>query len=185
MPLNIQRTEIPEVLLISSEKFSDDRGFFIEKYKRSDLKALGIDLDFVQMNHSFSKRGVLRGLHFQRRPKEQDKLVTVTRGKIMDVAVDIRPSSPTYKKYIYATLSEENNMSIFIPKGFAHGFLALEESDVVYLTTTEYSSEHDSGIRWDDPDININWPIKNPIVSKKDRGLKYLSELIKEGVLQQ
>ncbi|MEM3844372.1 MAG: dTDP-4-dehydrorhamnose 3,5-epimerase [Candidatus Parvarchaeota archaeon] len=185
MPLNIKRTEIPEVLLISSEKFADERGFFIEKYKRSNLRAFGIDLDFVQMNHSFSKYGVLRGLHFQKRPKEQDKLVTVTRGKIMDVAVDLRPNSPTYRKYVYATLSDENNTSIFIPKGFAHGFLALEESDVVYLTTTEYSSEHDSGIRWDDPDININWPIKNPIVSKKDRSLKYLSDLIKEGVLQQ
>ncbi|MEM3192187.1 MAG: dTDP-4-dehydrorhamnose 3,5-epimerase [Candidatus Parvarchaeota archaeon] len=183
MSLNIQRTEIPEVLLISSKKFSDERGFFIEKYKRSDLISLGIDLDFVQMNHSFSKRGVLRGLHFQKRPKEQDKLVIVTRGKIMDVAVDIRPNSPTYKKYVYATLSEKNNVSIFIPKGFAHGFLALEESDVVYLTTTEYSSEHDTGIRWDDPEINISWPIKNPIISKKDRGLKYLSELIKEGAL--
>ena len=183
MSLKIQQTEILDVLKISSEKFTDGRGFFLEKYKKSDFDSIGINCDFVQLNHSFSKKGVLRGLHIQRWPKEQGKLVTVVKGKILDVAVDIRPNSTTFKKYAQAILSDENNMSLWIPKGFAHGFFALDDSNVIYLATDEFSIEHDSGIRWDDPEINIKWPTRNPTLSEKDKNLKTLNELVTEGVL--
>lgn len=183
MAFIFQKTEIAEVVIIESNLRRDNRGFFTENYRHSDFEAAGIEKRLVQLNHSFSEKNVIRGLHFQRKPLEQGKLVSVTSGKIMDVAVDIRVGSETFKKWVSVILSGENCSSIWIPEGFAHGFLALEDSHVIYLTTNEYSPKFDSGIRWNDPDISINWIIESPIVSEKDRGLKSLRELIEEGAL--
>jgi dTDP-4-dehydrorhamnose 3,5-epimerase len=144
----------------------------METYKKSDFKKAGIDTDFVQDNHSKSVKGVLRGLHYQLEPKAQGKLVRCIRGKIFDVAVDIRKGSPTFGKWIGLELSEENKLMLWIPEGFAHGFLTLsEEAEIVYkVSGAEYSPEHDRGIRWNDPDIGIKWPLEGePILSEKDR----------------
>lgn len=164
------RTEIPDVLLVETEKYEDSRGFFQELYKESEFKAiLG---NFVQVNHSYSKKGVLRGLHFQLNPKPQGKLVTVISGRIYDVAVDLRKNSPSYKKWVGAELTF--GKLLWVPVGFAHGFEALADSNVVYFVTGEFSKEYDSGIAWNDPEINVNWPVKEPIISGKDRSLPQL-----------
>ena len=168
MPFNFIKTEIPEVILIESTMFNDERGFFEELYKESDFFAY-IPCRFPQINHSFSRKGVLRGLHFQIMPKPQGKLVTVISGRIYDVAVDLRKGSPTYKKWVSVELTP--GKMLWIPAGFAHGFVALEDSHVVYLVTREFSKEHDSGIYWKDPEINVKWPIEEPIISEKDRKL--------------
>lgn len=179
MPFNFKRLEIQDVILIEPKIFKDERGFFMETYKFSDFKNFIKNFaGFVQENHSFSVKNVLRGLHYQKPPKEQGKLVRVIKGKIFDVAVDIRKGSPTYGKYVSEILSEENRKMLYIPEGFAHGFCVLTDiAEVVYLTTKEYSPEHEAGIRWDDKDIGIEWPVKNPIVSEKDAKLKYLKEI--------
>ena len=172
MPFEFIKTEIPEVIIVKPKVFGDERGFFMETYKKSDFKKAGIDTDFVQDNHSKSVKGVLRGLHYQLEPKAQGKLVRCIRGKIFDVAVDIRKGSPTFGKWIGLELSEENKLMLWIPEGFAHGFLTLsEEAEIVYkVSGAEYSPEHDRGIRWNDPDIGIKWPLEGePILSEKDR----------------
>lgn len=172
MPFKFDRLAIPEIVVITPEVFSDDRGFFAETYKYSDFAAFGIKERFVQDNYSCSVKGVLRGLHYQRHPKAQGKLVQVIFGEIFDVAVDIRKGSPTYGKWVEITLSAEKMQMLYIPAGFAHGFCVLsEKADIVYKTTEEYSPEHDTGIIWDDPKIGIHWPVKQPIVSVRDAGL--------------
>ncbi|MEM2261177.1 MAG: dTDP-4-dehydrorhamnose 3,5-epimerase [Nitrososphaerota archaeon] len=163
-----KKLEIPEILLIEYERFLDQRGFFAELYKRADFLANGIPYDFVQANLSFSKMGVVRGLHYQLKPMEQGKLVYVICGKVFDVAVDIRMNSPWFGKYVGVTL--EPGHALWIPPGFAHGFQALEDTYFLYLVTKEYSPQHERGIKWDDPDIGIPWPLReNIIISEKDK----------------
>jgi len=175
MPFTFKRLDIPEVIMIESKVFLDDRGFFLESFKESNFTSNGIDTKFVQDNFSYSVKGVLRGLHYQKNPKAQDKLVIVLRGEIFDVAVDIRKGSPTYGQWIGEILSEENNKLLYIPEGFAHGFCVLsEEADVLYKVNQEYSPENEKGILWNDSDIDITWPIDKPILLEKDLHLPLL-----------
>lgn len=177
MTFRFQRKDIPDVISIHCEPHSDERGFFEETFKSSSFKSNFINIDFIQDNHSFSHKGVIRGLHFQIAPKEQGKLVSVICGKIFDVAIDIRPGSMYYGKWTSEILSGENHTMLWIPPGFAHGFQALENSHVIYKTTNEYSVKHERGILWNDPEIGIEWPIKSPIVSLKDADLGRLADL--------
>ncbi len=169
MPFIFQPLDIPEIILIEPRRFEDTRGFFMETYKYSDFLRNGIQEHFVQDNYSRSVRGVLRGLHYQRNPHAQGKLVQCIRGKIFDVAVDIRKGSPTFMQWISTELSEENNRMFYVPPGFAHGFVVISDiADVIYKCTKEYSPEDDRGIIWNDPDIQIQWPIQEPVLSEKD-----------------
>ncbi len=178
MPFKFTRLAIPEVILIEPQVFPDERGFFMETYKYSEFAAFGIREEFVQDNHSRSVKGVLRGLHYQRAPKAQGKLVRVVVGEIFDVGVDIRKGSPTYGKWVGERLSAENKRMLYIPPGFAHGFCVLSKvAEVLYKTTEEYAPEYDAGIRWNDPEIGIRWPIEHPILSQKDAALPRLREV--------
>jgi dTDP-4-dehydrorhamnose 3,5-epimerase len=169
--------EIPQVILIEARAIPDERGFFSERYKRSEFAANEVPVNFVQDNHSRSKRGVLRGLHYQKRSAAQAKLVSVARGQIFDVAVDIRRGSPFYGRWVGAILSDQNHRLLFIPEGFAHGFVVLnDEADVVYKASAEYSAENERGIIWNDPLIGIEWPVKNPLLSLKDAQLPTLEK---------
>ncbi|AIT62483.1 dTDP-4-dehydrorhamnose 3,5-epimerase [Coxiella burnetii] len=171
MPFEFQKMPIPEVILIKPKVFTDDRGFFIETFKQSDFRRHGINGEFLQDNHSLSmKKGVLRGLHYQLDPHAQGKLVRVVLGKVFDVAVDLRRESPTFGKWVSTELSSTNNHMLWIPPGFAHGMLVLEENThLLYKCTAEYVPASERYIRWDDPDINIKWPIKNNLLlSEKD-----------------
>ena len=182
MPFEFSRLEIPDVILVKPKVFEDERGYFMETYKKTDFEKAGITANFVQDNQSFSKQGVLRGLHFQREPYAQAKLVRVVKGVIFDVAVDIRKSSPTFGKWVAAILSEHNKWQLYIPRGFAHGFLVLSDFAVVmYKVDNVYSPEHDAGIIWNDPDINIPWPVDKPVISKKDGELPTLREAVERG----
>ncbi len=179
MPFEFIKTRIPDVIIIKPKVFGDDRGFFMETYKESDFRKAGIDTDFVQDNHSRSIKGVLRGLHYQLEPMAQGKLVRCIKGRIFDVAVDLRKKSPSFGKWVGVELSEENKLMLWIPKGFAHGFLTLsEEAEVIYkVSGAEYSPEHDRSIRWNDPEIGINWPLEEePVLSEKDRNAPFLKE---------
>jgi dTDP-4-dehydrorhamnose 3,5-epimerase len=177
MPFRFQRLDIPDVILIEPRTFEDQRGFFMETYKRSDFAANGITGEFVQSNYSHSIRGTLRGLHCQKPPRAQGKLVMALRGEVFDVAVDIRQGSPTYGQWVSAILSDENFHMLYIPVGFAHGFCVLsEEADLIYLVTAEYAPELDSGILWNDPAIGIHWPIAEPMLSPKDAQLPLLQD---------
>jgi dTDP-4-dehydrorhamnose 3,5-epimerase len=175
MSFEFQRLDIPDVVLIQSRGFEDPRGLFMECYRRSAFSDHGIHDVFVQDNYSHSQRGVLRGLHYQKGPQAQAKLVIAFRGEIFDVAVDIRQGSPTYGRWVGKILSAENGCLLYIPVGFAHGFCVLsEEVDVVYKVTAEYTPELDRGIIWNDPELGIRWPIHNPTVSAKDAQLPSL-----------
>jgi dTDP-4-dehydrorhamnose 3,5-epimerase len=175
MPFTFRQLEIPGVLAIEPKLFEDVRGFFMETYKREEFKKAGIPQIFVQDNHSRSRQGVLRGFHFQKEPKAQGKLVRCLRGAIFDVAVDLRRGSPSYRKWIGIVLSEENRLMLWIPRGFAHGYLTLHDgTEVVYKVDNPYSMKHECGIRWDDPEIAVKWPIERPIVSAKDGGYPFL-----------
>jgi dTDP-4-dehydrorhamnose 3,5-epimerase len=177
MAFDFIKLEIPDVILVTPKIFTDTRGFFIETYKKSEFISNGIKDDFVQDNHSKSTKGVLRGLHFQKKEKSQSKLVRCISGVIFDVAIDIRKNSSSYGKWVSAILSEENKKMLYIPKGFAHGFLVLSETaEIVYKTGEEYSPENDRGILWSDPKININWNYDNPILSEKDKNLPLLRD---------
>ncbi len=171
MPFDFVSLEIPDIKLVIPGVFKDDRGFFLEGYKKSDFMSNGITDDFNQDNYSKSSKGVLRGLHYQLFPKEQAKLVRCCRGKIFDVAVDIRKNSKTFGHWVGEILSEENNHILYIPAGFAHGFVVLSDTaEIIYKTSNEYSKENDRGILWNDPDIGINWGIDfEPILSEKDK----------------
>ena len=170
MPFDFSRLAIPDLILIVPQIFEDTRGFFLEIYKHMDFAAAGIQEHFVQDNYSRSTRGSLRGLHYQKKPKAQGKLVSCLRGTIFDVAVDIRKGSPHYGKWAGVELSEENRQMLYVPPGFAHGFQIVSKSaDVIYKCTQEYSPTDDRGIIWNDPDIHISWPVKDPILSSKDK----------------
>lgn len=168
---------IPEVISITPNLFNDERGYFFENFNHSSFKNRNnnpIDLNFIQENFSKSKKHVIRGLHFQKNPKAQAKLVTAVSGEIFDVAVDLRKNSLTYGKWVSEILSETNHKSLYIPEGFAHGFCVLSEgANVVYKINREYSPHHEQGIIWNDPDIDISWPISEPIISEKDQNLPY------------
>ena len=172
------KTEIPEVVIVKPKVFKDDRGFFMETYKKSEFELAGISANFIQDNHSKSTKNVLRGLHFQKEPFGQGKIVRCINGKIFDVAVDIRKNSPTFKKWIGVELTEENKLMLWIPRGFAHGFLTLsDEAEIIYkVSDNEYSPKSDAGIVWNDPEIGIKWPINGePILSEKDRNAPMLT----------
>ena len=169
--MKIIETEIPGVLVIEPDVFGDHRGWFCETWNRQKLHNAGIDADFVQDNQSYTKaRGTLRGLHFQQNPMSQAKLVRVVRGAVLDVAVDLRKGSPTYLKHVIAELSAENKRQFFIPKGFAHGFLTLtDDVEFVYKVDAPYAPDCDRSVRFDDPEIGVDWPCEEPILSDKDK----------------
>jgi dTDP-4-dehydrorhamnose 3,5-epimerase len=169
MPFTFAPTDLPGVVLITPRVFGDARGFFMETYKRSEFEAAGLAIPLAQENHSRSSAGTLRGLHYQREPKAQGKLVRVLSGEIYDVAVDIRRESPTFGRWLGITLSAENRQAIYVPPGFAHGFCVTSpDAEVIYLTTEEYAPELEHGIPWNDPSLNIAWPITSPILSPRD-----------------
>jgi len=175
MPFKFQKSEIPEVIIVEPQTFPDERGFFMESFKESIFIDNGINAKFVQDNYSHSIKGVLRGLHYQKNPKAQAKLVMVTRGEIFDVAIDIRNGSPTYGKWVSEILSEQNHRLLYVPEGFAHGFcVTSDEADVLYKVNTEYSHEHERGILWNDPSLDIKWPMDKPIITQKDLQLPTL-----------
>ncbi len=165
---------IKDVKIVDSKKFNDNRGFFEEVYREKSLKDLNINNKFAQVNLSFSKKNVFRGFHFQLNPELQGKLVTVISGKIIDYGIDLRKNSKSFKDHVAYEII--NGKMIYIPEGFAHGFLALEDSYVLYLTTNEFNQSLDSGIRYDDKELNISLP-ENIIISEKDKKLKHLNEL--------
>jgi dTDP-4-dehydrorhamnose 3,5-epimerase len=171
------KSKISNVVLIEPKLFPDDRGYFFESFKESEFASNGITTKFVQDNFSHSVKGVLRGLHYQKNPKVQAKLVTVLRGEIFDVAIDIRKNSPTFGQWIGEILSDENHKSLYIPEGFAHGFCVLSaEADVIYKVNNEYSPENERGILWNDPQIDIMWPIDTPLLHEKDSALPILED---------
>jgi dTDP-4-dehydrorhamnose 3,5-epimerase len=181
--MNVQTLNIPEVKVITPRKFGDARGFFSETYNRAGLLEHGIDVAFVQDNHSLSaETGVVRGLHFQTAPRAQDKLVRVVRGAILDVAVDIRHGSPTYGQHVAVVLSAENWQQLWVPKGFAHGFCTLEpDTEVLYKVTDYYAPECDRGLLWNDPALGIDWPVTSAaaVLSDKDHKHPPLADLPK------
>ncbi len=177
--MEVINTKIKDLFIIRPDIFRDERGYFFEAYNKARFHALGLDMDFVQDNESKSSAGVLRGLHFQRPPFAQGKLVRVVKGAVMDVAVDIRRSSPTYGKWESVLLTEENKTMFWIPEGFAHGFVCLEDNSIfTYKCTNLYDKASEGSLLWNDPDIAIDWNIKNPILSEKDK----LSPLFKDFV---
>lgn len=182
MTFEFIKQNIEDVILIKPKVFCDNRGFFMESYKKSEFIANGIDVDFVQDNHSKSSAHVLRGLHYQANPHAQAKLVRCLKGKIYDVAVDIRPNSETFGQYVKVELSEENKQMLYIPEGFAHGFVVLSEvAEIHYKTNREYAPESDRGVLWNDKDININWEIDfEPILSEKDKNQPEFKNINKE-----
>jgi len=178
--VTIDELTIPGVLLITPKRFSDDRGWFVETYNQKAFKAAGIELDFVQDNHSLSLRtGTLRGFHFQSPPHAQAKLVRCVRGRILDVAVDIRVGSPTFAMHACAELSSGDGRQLLIPEGFAHAFLALEpDTEVIYKASSVYAPDCDAGIHWNDPTIAFPWEIKQgPHLSQKDKNLPCLADI--------
>jgi dTDP-4-dehydrorhamnose 3,5-epimerase len=173
--MQLQKTQIEGLFIIHPDVFPDERGYFYESYQKEKFRKLGIDAGFVQDNESMSMKNVLRGLHFQNPPYAQGKLVRVVRGSVMDVAVDIRKNSSTYGKWESAILSAENKLMMWIPVGFAHGFITLEDNSIFqYKCTNYYNKESESGIIWNDPDLGINWGTDKPLVSEKDlKGLAF------------
>lgn len=178
MPFNFVETPIKELLIIEPRQFSDGRGFFMETYKKSDFVKAGITEEFVQDNHSYSSKGVLRGLHFQTGTSAQGKLVRVVKGSVWDVAVDLRPKSETFGKWFGVELTEENSKMFYVPPGFAHGFVVLQDNThFVYKCTAEYDPTADSGIIWNDADVNIEWPLSEGLsFSDKDLLLQSFSD---------
>lgn len=177
MPFTFQQLAIPGLILIEARRFRDDRGFFLETYKQAAFAAQGIDVSFVQDNYSHSVHRVLRGLHYQKLPQAQGKLVQVLRGEVFDVAVDIRVGSPTYGQWAGMHLSGDRFQLLYIPVGFAHGFCVLsEKAGFVYHITAEYAQQLEAGILWNDPAIGIEWPISDPLLSPRDAQLPLLQE---------
>lgn len=176
--MNIIKTKFADAIVIEPKVFGDHRGFFTESYNKELFKQNGIDMDFIQDNHSLSQQpGTLRGMHYQLNDKAQTKLVRVTRGAIYDVIVDIRKGSPTYGEWQGFILSADNKRQLLVPKGFAHGFCTIvENTEVQYKVDELYSPEHDRGIAWNDPALNINWPFNNPVLSEKDTEHPTLTE---------
>lgn len=179
--MQAEALSIPDVKILTPKKHGDHRGFFSEVYNRKALESAGIDLDFVQDNHSLSaEKGVVRGLHFQSPPYAQDKLVRVVKGSVFDVAVDLRQGSPTYGQHVSAVLTIDDWNQILVPIGFAHGFMTLEPgTEVIYKVTDYYAPDHDHGLLWNDPELGIAWPLGSDeaVLSDKDRKQPRLSEL--------
>ena len=169
--MEIKETGIAGLIEIFPSVYHDHRGWFTESHNEFTFKASGLDLSFVQDNLSFSKKNVLRGLHFQKPPFAQGKLIKVIAGRVLDVAVDIRPDSQTFGKHYAVELSEERQNMFYLPEGFAHGFLALEDSYLFYKCTRAYHKEYDAGIHYQDIELSINWGISSPILSDKDKNL--------------
>lgn len=180
--MQIEKTDLVGAVIITPDVFSDDRGFFFESFQEARYQEiLGKDVHFVQDNVSRSKKGVLRGLHYQAPPFGQAKLVSVLEGSVLDVAVDIRQGSPTYGKHVVVELSDENHKQFFIPEGFAHGFVVTSETALfAYKCTNVYSKEHDRGIVWSDPALGIEWKVTDPIISPKDSAHPVLADAPKE-----
>jgi len=176
MQVEIRKTSIEGLVEIFPKFFRDERGLFFESYNINTFQALGLPTNFVQDNQSFSHKGVLRGLHFQTGPFAQGKLVRVVKGLVLDVAVDIRPESPTFGKYEVFELDGERHNMAYIPEGFAHGFVALEDSIFTYKCTNVYDKASEGGILWNDPQLEIEWGISDPIVSEKDQVLPTFRE---------
>ncbi|MCD4828478.1 MAG: dTDP-4-dehydrorhamnose 3,5-epimerase [Candidatus Cloacimonetes bacterium] len=177
MPFTVQDTALRDVKLLNITRFDDARGWFIEAHKHSDFTAAGIEAQFVQDNCSRSSRGVLRGLHFQLPPHEQGKLILPLEGRLYDVALDLRTGSPSYNRWQAFTLDAATPQALWIPPGFAHGFLVLSETALfLYKVTAEYAPGHEGGIRWDDPDLGIEWPQRQPVLSPKDTALPLLKD---------
>jgi dTDP-4-dehydrorhamnose 3,5-epimerase len=175
--MNILQTDLDGVLVIIPEAYKDQRGYFMETYQKERYNKIGVQMDFVQDNLSFSKRGTLRGLHYQY-PKSQAKLIQVLQGEIFDVVTDIRPLSSTFGQWIGEHLSDKNKKQLFIPEGFAHGFCVLSETAMLYYKCSDfYAPEFEGGILWSDPDLSIEWPVDSPIVSNKDSKLPYLNNI--------
>ena len=173
-------TEIPDLVLLETNAHGDARGFLVETFREDAWREHGVDVEFVQENQSRSSGGILRGLHFQLRPG-QAKLVRCARGNIWDVAVDLRRNSPTYRRWEGVELSDQNHRQLFVPAGFAHGFCTLSpEADVAYKLSSYYDPETEAGVRWDDPEIGIEWPIQNPILSDRDKLAPTLAEIADE-----
>jgi dTDP-4-dehydrorhamnose 3,5-epimerase len=172
----VETTPLPGVLLIKPDVFGDSRGYFLESWNRRRYAEIGLDRDFVQDNQSLSRRGILRGLHFQN-PEAQGKLVQVLRGEVFDVAVDIRRGSPTFGQWYGAVLSEENHHQLWVPEGFAHGFCVTSDLALfAYKCTDFYNPKAEFSLRWDDPDLGILWPIENPELSAKDQAGVFLKD---------
>jgi dTDP-4-dehydrorhamnose 3,5-epimerase len=184
--MDINRFNIEGLIEIIPKKFQDERGYFFESYNQNEFKKININDNFIQDNQSFSKKGIIRGLHLQTSPFEQAKLVKVLSGKVLDVVVDIRHGSKTYGQYLMIELSSEKNNMLYIPKGFAHGFLSLEESIFTYKCSNVYNKEYEISINPLDKDLNINWDINNPIISEKDLiGMSFKDFIFKNDYLSQ
>lgn len=179
--MKLVETSIQDLFILEPKVFSDPRGYFFEAYNENTFKALGLNYRFVQDNESFSTFGTLRGLHFQKGEFAQAKLVRVLKGKVLDVAVDLRPQSKTFKKYVTCELSEENKRMFMVPRGFAHGFIVLSETALFqYKCDNFYSPQNEAGIIWNDPDLQIDWKVsaQDVLVSEKDSKLFYLRDLV-------
>ncbi|ABG06027.1 dTDP-4-dehydrorhamnose 3,5-epimerase [Rubrobacter xylanophilus DSM 9941] len=175
--MRVLRTELPGVLVVEPQVFGDERGFFMESFNGRRYREAGLPERFVQDNLSLSRRGVLRGLHFQH-PRGQGKLVSVLRGEVFDVAVDVRRGSPTFGRWVGLSLSEENRRQLYIPPGFAHGFVVLSEAALFFYKCTEYyAPECERTVLWSDPEIGIGWPVEEPVLSEKDRKAPALREM--------
>lgn len=180
-PLRVEPTAIPDVLLLTPRRHGDERGALVEVYRRDRFAAAGLDAEFVQENHAWSAaRGTVRGLHFQAPPHAQAKLVRVSHGAVLDVAVDVRRGSPTFGRHVAVELSAANGLQLFIPEGFAHGYCSLTpDATVEYKLTAYYAPDSEHGVLWSDPDLGIDWPVDphDAVLSEKDRGLARLAEL--------
>lgn len=176
--MKITELEIPGVLLIEPQYFEDERGYYVESYSKKTLQKFDINFDFIQDNHSFTKnKGTLRGIHFQNNPKAQTKLIRCTNGKVLDVVVDLRKDSKTFKKWIATELSAENRKQILIPRGFGHGFLTLEDNcEFLYKVDEFYEPTLDRAIKWNDPELNIDWGTLDVFISEKDTKAPYLKD---------
>lgn len=169
--MKITKTKLDGVVIIEPDVFGDKRGFFMESWNKKKMSELGLEYDFVQDNHSKSTvKGTLRGIHFQKGDKAQAKLVRCVKGAVLDVAVDLRKNSPTFKQWVGVELSEENKKQLLIPRGFGHGFVTLtDDVEFLYKADNYYAPEAEGGIRWNDPDIGVEWGVENPILSEKDK----------------
>ena len=177
--MNVIMTQLDGVVVLEPAVHGDHRGFFLESWSRRDMEEAGLFYDFVQDNHSLSvQKGTLRGIHFQRGNKAQAKLVRCVRGAVLDVAVDLRPASPTYKKWVVQELSAEDKKQLLIPRGFGHAFLTLtDDVEFLYKADNYYAPEADASIRWNDPEIGIDWPVSEPVLSQKDAHAPFLKDV--------
>lgn len=178
--MELIKTQLDGVVILKPKVFGDHRGFFMESWSKRTMEELGLCYDFVQDNHSSSDvKGTLRGIHFQRGEKAQAKLVRCCRGAVLDVAVDLRASSPTYKQWFAVELSEENKLQLLIPRGFGHGFVTLTDHvEFLYKADNYYAPEADGGIRWNDPDIGVDWGVSDPVLSAKDASSPFLKDAV-------